>query len=219
MPAASARLLRAADAERDALARNREALERRREQLRAELDDVEAELAALEERADLLDRLAPRGAAAARSPRNPAAASRSAHDAGAAGAEIRALRPALRGTAVRVEAVRTLLASGRAHEPIHYRDWYAELTRRGHLVAGRDPLAVFLTQLGRSPLVRRTTAPGTYVLDRETPHRLRRELATLHAELRSLVASPEQRARREQLVGAIGRTERALDEVQRSLVA
>lgn len=206
MPAASARLLRAADAERDALDRDREALDRRRERLRAELAEVEADLAALDERCDLLDRLAPRDRGA------PAGPERRPHVAG-----VRELRPALRGTAVRVEAVRTLVAAGRAHEPVHYRDWYAELTRRGHLVAGRDPLAVFLTQIGRSPLVRRTTAPGTYVLDRDAPHRLRRDLATLHAELRSLVASPDQRTRREELVSAIGRAERALDEAQRSL--
>ena len=42
-----------------------------------------------------------------------------------------------------------LVASGR--DALHYRDWFDLLTRAGHAVAGKDPLAVFLTQITRSP--------------------------------------------------------------------
>src|SRR4051812_50128398 len=57
-PTPSARLVRAAAAERAELARYRDRLLAARDRLRAELDDVEASLRELDERNALLDRLA-----------------------------------------------------------------------------------------------------------------------------------------------------------------
>ena len=70
----------------------------------------------------------------------------------------------LRGPAIRTTAVALLVASGR--DALHYREWFDLLTQAGHEVAGKDPLAVFLTQITRSPAVRKGARPGEYVLDR-----------------------------------------------------
>ena len=43
----------------------------------------------------------------------------------------------------------------------------------GHEIAGKDPLAVFLTQLSRSPVIRKGTRAGVYELDPTAPQRLR----------------------------------------------
>ncbi len=37
-----------------------------------------------------------------------------------------------------------------AGAPVHYRDWYALLLKAGGRVAGKDPLATFLTQVSRA---------------------------------------------------------------------
>jgi DNA repair ATPase RecN len=86
-------------------------------------------------------------------------------------------------------------------------------------VAGKDPLAVFLTQLSRSPLVRKASAPGVYEIDRHAPLRIRQRLERLQAELREVtVATPSPvelgsvRARRHELDLAISQQERALEE-------
>jgi hypothetical protein len=83
---------------------------------------------------------------------------------------------------------------------------------------------VFLTQLSRSPVVRRSTQPGIYALDRAAPQRLRGELARLERELRETTRMrPEPtnlasgRRRRRELQLAIDRRERTLVEALRAL--
>jgi hypothetical protein len=98
-----------------------------------------------------------------------------------------------------------LVASGR--EALHYREWFDLLTRQGHAVAGKDPLAVFLTQLSRSPVLRKGARPGHYELDRQAPARLKRKLDRLHREFLSA-----NRAQRTRITAEIARTERQLDE-------
>lgn len=81
-------------------------------------------------------------------------------------------------------------------------------------------MAVLLTQLSRSPAVRKTTQAGVYELDHGAAQRLRRELDMLHGELRSLASTPadpadlsDVRARRAQLAAQISRAEKALEEI------
>jgi hypothetical protein len=83
---------------------------------------------------------------------------------------------------------------------------------------------VFLTQLSRSPLVRKSSAPGVYEVDRDAPLRIRDRLERLQAELREVtVAAPGPvelgtvRARRHELDLAISQQERALEEALRVL--
>ena len=128
----------------------------------------------------------------------------------------------LRGTAIREMAVRVLVERGAG--PIHYRGGHALLREAGYAVSGKDPQATLLTQISRSPVVRRTTTAGVYEIDPEAPERLRNALAKLHAELRELTSAPADpddlarvRARRDELVGYINSTERALDEAERVL--
>ncbi len=200
MRRSSPRLARALAAECAALARERARLEERRDALRAALAGAEAELGALEERLGLLERLGP-------APR-PASAAAPACDA-------RAGRP-LRGAAVRETAVRLLAEHSAGAGPIHHRAWYALLVDAGFRVEGKDPLAVFLTQVTRSPVVRRAGAPGEYVLDRDAPAALRRRLADQHERLRRHAAD---RDRREALLAVVAQTERALEEAERTLAA
>jgi hypothetical protein len=92
--------------------------------------------------------------------------------------------------------------------------------RAGHEVAGKDPLAVFLTQLGRSPVIRRTGRPGVYALDAAAPEKLKQRLDRLHRELKELAAGDDLtaiRVRRETLTKQIADTEKALDEATRVL--
>jgi hypothetical protein len=177
----------------------------------AKLGEIERMLADVEEREALLDRLAPRPDERAAGPDDSQVAS----DPGPA---------PLRGPAIRETAVRVLVRRGGIEAP-HYREWFELLARAGYGVAGKDPVAVFLTQISRSPVVRKGTQAGVYELDRHAPQRLARELDRLQAELRELTGrSPgtthlgEIRARREQLTSAIGRAERALEEARRVLV-
>lgn len=130
----------------------------------------------------------------------------------------------LTGPAIREMAVQVVLQQPEYIEALHYRRWYALITEAGYAVSGKDPLAVFLTQLTRSPVIRKSTEAGVYELDRQAPLRLRQRLERLNAELRELrsPASTEPgaenaRARRHDLNVAIGQTERALDEALRVL--
>jgi hypothetical protein len=134
-------------------------------------------------------------------------------------------RRVLSGPAVREMAIQVLLGQPEYIEALHYREWYLLLQNAGYAVAGKDPLAVFLTQLTRSPAVRKSTESGIYELDRQAHLRLRQRLERLNAELKELrvPVSPERgesehtRARRHELNVAIGQTERALDEALRVL--
>lgn len=205
----SSRLVRAAQAERRELARSRERLAEKQRRLRAELQAIDAGLEALTERERLLSSLTATGADI-----RPAPAS---HEPSPS-PEPSPGRSILRGPEIRERAVALALARGL--QAMHYREWYARLVEAGYEVAGKEPLAVFLTQLGRSPLVRKSTQPGVYEIDRQAQPRLERRLAELQAGLTALtrVAPGElagARMRREDLMTAIRQTERALEEAQR----
>jgi hypothetical protein len=91
----------------------------------------------------------------------------------------------LQGQQLREEAIRILLAKRGARQPIHYREWYALLREEGIAATGKDPLATFLTQLTRSPIVERVDGPsGIYLVDPANAYRrARQELAGAVAEL------------------------------------
>jgi hypothetical protein len=214
-PKTSTRLSRAAAAERGELARHRERLISRRDALRAELDQIERALVDVDERSALLDRLAP-------APPDQVPAAQVPVGSGSVtelpGAEV------LRGTAIRETAVRLLAGGPDATRPVHYKRIYELLGEAGYAVAGKDPLATFLTQLSRSPVMRKTTEAGVYQLDPDAPDRLRRRLSDLQAELRAVTANPtvtddlaEVRRRREQVLAEVAQAERALEEVARVL--
>jgi hypothetical protein len=139
----------------------------------------------------------------------------SRRDAGAAGGR------ELRGPEIRAAAVRLLLADPAGAEALHYRDWFQRLADAGFSVRGKDPQAVFLTQLTRSPLIRKSTQAGVYQLDRNAPERLRRRLDDLQREMRELTAPTfvsgatdlaAVRAQRVALGKDISRVEKALEE-------
>lgn len=218
--------MRAADAERAELDRHRDRLHAEREELRAELARVEAGLAEVDERRRLLDRLAPALAV------GPGADETDTDGVGTAVPLHRELTPAvdqrraLRGPAIRETAVELLLSGLYGIEALHYREWFELVTAQGYTIVGKDPLAVFLTQISRSPVVRRSTQAGVYEIDREAVGALGRELENLHEQLRETTAAPvfaaelsETRARRQALIAEISRVEKALEEARRLLEA
>src|SRR3954453_4053287 len=202
-PQPSARLVRAVVAERAELDRHRIRLASEADELRAALARIEHGLAEIDKRRGLLDRLAP-------TPPEPAAEPERDEGEGAA----------LRGPEIREVAVKLLVDNGR--EAMHYREWYRLLERSGHRIAGKDPPAVFLSQLRRSPAVRRGARAGTYELDRGALHRLRLHIDVLQRELGALPPTTTHdgaviRARRSRLNTEIARAERAIEEVARVL--
>ncbi|MEA2249035.1 MAG: hypothetical protein QOH46_3564 [Solirubrobacteraceae bacterium] len=215
-PTPSSRLVRAAAAEREGLQRHRAQLIARRDDLRAELEGIDAVLREIDERDALLHRLARPAttAFALDAPEEPATV--------VSVAPARTLAPAatpLRGPDIRAAAVRVLLEHPERPDALHYREWFAALKDAGYAVAGKEPLAVFLTQLSRSPVVRKGTQSGVYELDRDAPRRLRGRLDALHDQLRNLTSAPGAmadlatvRARRAEVTAEITRTEKALEE-------
>jgi hypothetical protein len=221
-PTPSARLVRAAAAERAEVRRHRERLLNARARMREELASIEASLRALDERDALLDRLAGpaadgRAGKGAEADAGAVAATAGGRDEGVGRVDGRRLR----GPAIRRAAVEVLLAHPDRPQALHYRAWFDALAAAGYEVLGKDPLAVFLTQLGRSPVVRRGTQSGVYELDPGAPRRLRDELEALHAELRGIAATPSAtadltaiRARRAALTAQITQVEKALEEAE-----
>jgi hypothetical protein len=185
-----------------ALLRERDKLTRRRAAAAEALAAIEQQLGEVEERLELIDRLVPEAA--------------NVHPLPARGGSGAGGGDGLKGAAIRRAAIDVLLArpGDGATEPIHYKEWFRLLEASGRPVAGKDPLAVFLTQISRSPVVRRTTHSGVYELDLEAPARLRARLDRLHARL---AEQSTDRAERERIVAEIGVAERALDEAERAL--
>ncbi len=226
LPHPSSRLLRAAAADQADLVRQRERITRRREALLAELGEIDAALTGVDERLSVLARLtgAPRasgGTADVRSPPMPAVATTEAFGEPRSNAQPEVLR----GPAIREAAVKVVVAQPRRIEAIHYRRWYELLQETGYAVAGKDPVAVFLTQVSRSPVVRKATKPGVYEVDRQAPLRIRQRLERLQSELRELTATTPSaagdlaavRGHRHELDLAISQHERALEEALRVL--
>ena len=137
---------------------------------------------------------------------------------------------ALRGRGLREAAVEIAARRRGLGKPIHYREWFELLLAEGHRVEGKDPLATFLTQMTRSPVVlRQPEQPGFYRVDLEAGsdealrelERAQSVLATIRDQLadareRGDAAAIEDLARR---VAAAERraaaAERALSEVAR----
>lgn len=210
----SARLLKAVAAERNALRRRRDALLKRRRRLQTQLGELDGAIAEIDERLALISRLGDEPAAPAQQSSKPESETSPQREG-----------PVLRGPAIRVAAVKALLVHPQRPQALHYRQWFDLLARAGYDVAGKDPLAVFLTQLSRSPLVRRSTQSGVYELDLHAPTRLRQQLEDLQAQLRKLTASASSstadlsaiRSRRTGLNLEINKVEKALQETEETL--
>jgi hypothetical protein len=239
VPRPSRRLLRAAAAERDDLTRHRARLGREREATLAELRRLDDALRAVDRRLAVLGELtgpeegavAPFDAAAPADAVAPAdaapisdARAPSERGAPAEGPGRQPARHVIRGPAIREAAVQVLISQPEHLDAVHYRRWYELVEDAGYEVAGKDPVAVFLTQVTRSPVVRKSTEPGVYEVDRQAPLRIRQRLERLQAELREVTVSPQApvdlatvRARRHELDLAISQQERALEEALRVL--
>ncbi len=207
----SKRLLAAAAAERAGIDRDRRQLLEHREALRAQIDELDARLADLVERALLIDRLS---GAAARSNTQTTAVRHAAGDD----------RMVLRGPAIRQTAVKLLLDDPQHPQALHYRDWFALMERAGYAVVGKDPLAVFLTQISRSPVVRRSTQSGVYELNLDAARWLRQQLNEHQQQLRTLTSPPasatdlgDLRTQRTAITQEIDKLEKALEEAEHTL--
>lgn len=88
----------------------------------------------------------------------------------------------LRGSAIRIAAVRAALATDDPARPRHYREWLQLVEGAGDRIDGQDPGATLLTQLSRCPLIIRGVEPGTYQLDPSAIERLRDKREALRSE-------------------------------------
>jgi hypothetical protein len=220
LPQPSSRFIRAARSEQDGVRRHRDQLLSKRDSLLAEIRRLDEALADIDQRLLMLGELLGTPGVAASNVRDSEKTDTGAAEAGATASD----RTAIRGPAIREVAVRVLLDQPEYIEALHYRRWYELVVDAGNAIAGKDPLAVFLTQITRSPVVRKGTQSGDYDLDRQAPLRLRQRLERLRAELRELtnasVSDSEiasSRARRHDLDVAISQQERALEEALRVL--
>jgi hypothetical protein len=103
----------------------------------------------------------------------------------------------LGGADLRQLAIEILARRRGPDQPVHYREWFELVASEGHEVGGKDPLASFLTQISRSPLVvKDNSQSGVYRL------RGHDALAELQAELQ---------AARQKLAGAVERIDMAAD--------
>jgi hypothetical protein len=210
----SQRLTRAAGAERQRLKQELEKLNSQAAALRNELVSVEASREQLSSRLTLLDELAP-----------SADPERTLESVGRLPDDLpEPPRGFLRGAAIRDVAVRVLSARTDPTEPIHYTAWLELVRAQGYGVAGRDPFASFLTQVGRSPVVAKADEPGTYVLDLAAPERLLKRLLSLQSEVAALHRGQQTiaeivsaRDRRDELVREVARVERLLREAHEAL--
>lgn len=220
----SRRMQAAAVAERERVERELVRLSARERQLDAELAALRASREELQHQRDVLSQLA-HDAEPTRTP-------------GTAGRRLRALPDTsplpvnggtvLKGVRIRETAVRILAANSQPDAPVHYRDWFELVTAQGFMPTGKDPLATFLTQVGRSPVVQRTTTAGMYMLDVDFPRRARERLTRLGRELSdtqdlSAQATVDEisaaRERRATLTTEMRDVERQLEEALRSLGA
>jgi len=204
----STRLRRAAERARAHVQRERDRLEQRITGLRGELRTLEDTLQALNARDVLLEQLVRDG--------TPPAGSVSAIASGAM---------VLRGPHIRRVAVRLLFECHGTAYAVHYREWFDLLTKHGYVVLGERPLATFLTNVSRSPVVARGEEPGMYRLDGRVPARVRRELGEHEAELRDLLSIIERdrgvpdRSLVERLMATVRRLERQLAEAEEAFPA
>jgi hypothetical protein len=71
----------------------------------------------------------------------------------------------LRGQRLQEIAVEVLAARLEPGQPVHYKQWFEWVERKGFKVAGKDPLATFLGQIARSPrIVSAGRRSGLYML-------------------------------------------------------
>lgn len=207
--APSSTLRRAAQRERERLERARSRIRAKRETLREELSRLDSELDALQDRERLLVELVD----------EPRAEAPDAGEVSAARGEV------LKGAAIRERAARRYFLTHGAGKALHYRHWFELLVAEGVEIAGKDPMATFLTNLNRSPVVARGSEPASYAIDAEAPDRLRAELAERQAELRDLAEvitrqvtpTEDLREHRAQLTSDIRRLEGHIGEAERVL--
>jgi chromosome segregation ATPase len=210
-PPPSDRLVAAAVAEQASLEDHAARLTAERDEVANRLRHLERALAELSQRQSLLDHIA-QGSPELAVPGNGSHAALSSTPP----------QRSLQGPTIRKTGVRLLLDDPRAaREGIHYRDWYARLAAAGYAVIGKDPLAVFLTQISRSPAVRKTDLPGVYRIDFGAASQLRTRIDELKRALREMATvttnRPDDlrhvRERRTMLTAELAQAERALEEI------
>lgn len=195
---------RNAQQSRERLEAYRRQIQQRMIALREEMDHLKAELAWIEDRSELLGRLA--------------------HDQSVQRGAI-----VLQGAELREQAAILLGTRFGPDRGVHYRDWYGELLQAGFVVLGKRPAAAFLTAATRSPLVIRDADAGFYRFNPDGRQGLVAEADQLQVELAAVDGhveheheqhlSPVMRKHRTALLASKRRVDRQIAEVDRILEA
>jgi len=202
----SSAFLKAMNKELERLAKTRDKLSSRRSALVEELREIEAGLGTLEFQEERL-----RAAGAGASDEVPSIHPRSGN--------------VIKGAEIRETAARKVFLTHGAGRALHYRRWLTLLLEDGYEIAGQDPAATFLTNLSRSPVIRRAGQPGEYEIDPDALERLQASLGEVEAELRDItevLAGPRDdegqlREHRAHLAAEARRLEGLLAEAERVL--
>jgi hypothetical protein len=203
----STALVRAASREVERLRRAEEKLIRQREDLQRSLEAVQDQLDNLGLQRDRLSQIG------IEDPTN------------SRGLGSEPSRGKLRGAEIRERAARAFFLVHGEGKALHYRRWFELLAQEGAQVGGKDPLATFLTNLNRSPVVTRGPEPGTYAIDAGARDRLRMQLDEKRAELSDVsdvLGRPDQSSiglnqHRDELISDVRRLEGLISEADRVL--
>lgn len=128
----------------------------------------------------------------------------------------------LTGRRLREASVEVLAAKRGVGVPVHYREWFELLTESGIQVGGRDPVATFLTQITRSPVVRRGGERGLYLVDpaagqTEGVHELRSAADELRQLEARLAATPADDPKHREVAAAVAAGHKRLQAAEREL--
>jgi hypothetical protein len=124
----------------------------------------------------------------------------------------------LQGQELRQAAMEILLRRQGSRKPIHYKEWYGLLASQGLSASGKNPLATFLTQITRSPIVERVQgATGIYQLDPNGA--LERARNDLGAAQRSFNAVRDSSSARDTNAGEVSAAETRLTQALRRFEA
>lgn len=212
----SKRMQAAANSERRRIEREIEKVEKQEARFRREAERAHQKRAQLLEELTAISRFADEGCSADDGPQLRVVSSHERDSNGLV----------LKGAQIREFAVSLVVGSRHAEEGIHYKTWFDLVSAQGIHLSGKDPVATFLTQISRSPVVKKSERPGVYLIDFAFPDAALARILELEQIANSSVGGDSessideietQRVAHRTAKTEVRALQRALDEASRSL--